>query len=275
MRFSQRVGARPSKKSGLEEASSDLRTALWNLLHVELIPTVSITDLDTARHHVVAMWNHLHWRTDQIPPHMYQAKEQLSRHWFSCAWPELFDTFENAVVLIVPEYGHEHTRWFETLNSVFEQEGCGYRFISGQLAPLTNPTEIDEVANAAESAIPSVARHIRDALSLMPPNPESSPRNSIKESISAVEAALKHLTGKPSATLSQALPDFELKYGALHPALRAGLEKLYGYTSDEKGVRHALVGETANVTIDDARFMVVACSAFANYLVALSSAKGS
>jgi hypothetical protein len=159
------------------------------------------------------------------------------------------------------------------LNDLLEQQGCAYRFIDEQLAPLTNATEMAEVASAADSAIPSVGRHIRDALGLLPPAKNASPRNSIKESISAVEAALKHLTGKPSATLTDAIPVFEAKYGKLHTALRLGLEKLYGYTSDEKGIRHALIEESAKVTVDDARFMVVACSAFANYLVALASKK--
>jgi hypothetical protein len=39
----------------------------------------------------------------------------------------------------------------------------------------------------------------------------------------------------------------------------------------EKGICHALVDEMADVTIDDAQFMLVVCSAYANYLVALSS----
>ena len=52
----------------------------------------------------------------------------------------------------------------------------------------------------------------------------------------------------------------------MHAALRQALEKLYGYTSDEKGVRHALLDE-ATVDEADARFMMVACSAFVTYLI--------
>ena len=43
--------------------------------------------------------------------------------------------------------------------------------------------------------------------------------------------------------------------------------KLYGYTSDEKGIRHSLLEETASVAEEDARFMIVACSAFLNLLI--------
>ena len=130
-----------------------------------------------------------------------------------------------------------------------------------------------EVANAAECSIAAVAAHIREALTLLPPSASPSPRNSVKESISAVEAVLKHFSGDASSTFKEGLRVFEDKHWPLHSSLREGLNKLYGYTSDEKGIRHALIDEAGDVTIDDARFMLVACSAFANYLVALSSAR--
>jgi AbiJ N-terminal domain 4 len=195
----------------------------------------------------------------------------LSEYWFECDWTGFFDLLEHVADLIATQHRETRQSSYGGLNHILEAQGCAYRFITEKLAPLTNPAEVSEVARAAESAIPAVASHIREALSLLPPSSDASPRNSVKESISAVEAALKVLGGDASATLTTGLSAFEAKFGELHPALRAGLVKLYGYTSDEKGVRHALVDEAADVTVDDARFMVVICSAFANYLVALSS----
>jgi len=218
-----------------------------------------------------SVWAHLNRRIDHTPENAFEVRRQLGQHWLECDWPEFFDLLEFVVGLVLPQRGDDRSAGFEQMNELLEQQGCAYRFISERLAPLTNPTEMAEVARAAESAIPAVGSHIRDALKLLPPHDNPNPRISVKEAISAVEAALKNLTGTPSATLTSALPDFERKYGAFHPALRAGLEKLYAYTSDEKGIRHALVDETSNVTVDDARFMIVACSAFANYLVALAS----
>ena len=52
----------------------------------------------------------------------------------------------------------------------------------------------------------------------------------------------------------------------MHGAFRDALLKLYGYTSDEKGIRHSLLEET-NVDETDARFMIVVCSAFTNLLI--------
>jgi restriction endonuclease Mrr len=54
----------------------------------------------------------------------------------------------------------------------------------------------------------------------------------------------------------------------LHPALKATFSNLYGYTSDADGIRHALLGED-RVTFDQAKFMLVACSAFTNYVSAM------
>ncbi len=51
----------------------------------------------------------------------------------------------------------------------------------------------------------------------------------------------------------------------MHPALEAAFTKLYDYTSDAKGIRHALLDED-RVTFEEAKFMLVACSAFVNYV---------
>ena len=51
----------------------------------------------------------------------------------------------------------------------------------------------------------------------------------------------------------------------LHPALRAAFGNLYGYTSDEGGIRHALM-ESKVVSFDDAKFFLVVCSAFVNFV---------
>jgi AbiJ N-terminal domain 4 len=271
MKFSERIGARQPPKSGLEEATPNLRTALWNRVYEELLPYGSAY-AKVCQRNVKRIWEHLNLRADDAPIGVVSAHNNVGQIWQRVDWPEFFDLLELVAHLLTDAHpSGNRVVWFTRLNAVLEEQGCAYRFIAEQLAPVTNPVEVAEVAAAAECAIPSAAAHIREALRLLPPNANASPRNSIKESISAVEAALKSLTANPSATLTDGLTAFEGKFGALHPALRQGLIKLYGYTSDEKGVRHALVDEAANVTVSDARFMLVACSAFTNYLVALSS----
>jgi len=59
----------------------------------------------------------------------------------------------------------------------------------------------------------------------------------------------------------------------IHGALKAGLKRLYGYSSDEDGIRHAILDQP-NVGFTEAKFMLVSCSAFVNYLIAKAESAG-
>jgi len=90
-------------------------------------------------------------------------------------------------------------------------------------------------------------------------------RNSIKESISAVESLAKILSNNASDTLGSALSKIKKKL-KIHKALEQGFKNIYGYTSDDGGIRHALTEESTS-DAEDAMFMLVSCSAFINYLI--------
>jgi hypothetical protein len=50
--------------------------------------------------------------------------------------------------------------------------------------------------------------------------------------------------------------------------MKQGFNSLYGYTSDEQGIRHPMLDDgTANVDETDAIFMIGACAAFISYLI--------
>ena len=49
------------------------------------------------------------------------------------------------------------------------------------------------------------------------------------------------------------------------------MNKLYGYTSDEGGIRHSLL-EQSSIDEAEAKFMIVACSAFVNFCIQRSGA---
>jgi hypothetical protein len=52
-------------------------------------------------------------------------------------------------------------------------------------------------------------------------------------------------------------------------SLKAAFGSLYGYSSDEEGVRHALVfSNETQVDEADALFMLGACASFVSYLLA-------
>ena len=91
--------------------------------------------------------------------------------------------------------------------------------------------------------------------------------DAIRESIHAVEAAARQIDPKASRTLAPALDSLE-NHGMLkHSALKDAFKKLYGYTSDTKGIRHSLIDQgAADVEFDEAIFMYAACVSFVDYL---------
>jgi hypothetical protein len=81
-----------------------------------------------------------------------------------------------------------------------------------------------------------------------------------------VESAVKDFTGDPNAVLSQAVKSM-VSETRVHKALADAFDKLYAYTSDEKGIRHALVfGDNEKVGFDEAVFFLSACTAFVGFL---------
>jgi hypothetical protein len=59
----------------------------------------------------------------------------------------------------------------------------------------------------------------------------------------------------------------------LHSALKKGFSSIYGYTSDNDGIRHALT-QDSNCDQEDAKYMLVSCSAFVNYLIVKATKSG-
>ena len=104
--------------------------------------------------------------------------------------------------------------------------------------------------------------HLRDAAT-EPTGGHSA--NSIRESIHAVESIVSVL--EPKGDFSTALARLDAK-ARIHGGLKAGFKSIYGFTSDEKGIRHPLLDDnSANVDETDALFMIGACAAFVSYLI--------
>jgi hypothetical protein len=123
---------------------------------------------------------------------------------------------------------------------------------------------IEEAASTDTSLLRPVSTHIRTALSLLADRQNPDYWNSMKESISAVEALCKIITGMGKATLGPAL-DAVKKTTDLHPKPHEAFMALYSYTSDTHGIRHALKHD-GEPEAEVAMFMRVACFAFVIYV---------
>lgn len=73
------------------------------------------------------------------------------------------------------------------------------------------------------------------------------------------------LTGA-SATLGATLKKLEDNGVVIHGAMRSAFSLLYGYTSDSDGIRHGGI-DFKNAPAEDAKYMLISCSAFVNYLI--------
>jgi len=135
------------------------------------------------------------------------------------------------------------------------------------------PTTSDEMegfakralANINNSELTGAKSHLRNSSQEL--NNENYAA-SVRESIHAVEAAVRQIDPKSSSRFDAALDSLEENGMIKHPALKKAFKNLYGYTNDEEGIRHPLIEkESANVGFDEAIFMYNACVSFVDYLV--------
>jgi hypothetical protein len=166
---------------------------------------------------------------------------------------------------------------FENFNNTLEREFAGYRFINSKLSPITNSTEIKGIEDALNqtgnfTSLKGCNTHLKMALSKLSDRKEPDYRNSIKESISAIESLAKKISDNSNGGLGDALDKIKEKL-KIHPALEKGFKNIYGYTSDSDGIRHALMGDE-KCELEDAQFMLVSCSSFVNYLIAKAHKAG-
>jgi hypothetical protein len=267
--FSQRKGLKPlSETIQTKSMSPELRNSLWNALDVALWSTEDYLYKQYGDPFIEpfskALWFHYFKKPiDSRPDRSKQILAAIRDYFFKCEWFEVYDFLE----FVVAHYDRSKPRLAQSLNQFLERELSGYRFVSGHLADITTNEELEMLESAlADSRFAGVTAHLQRALELYANRENPDYRNSIKESISAVESMARIVADNVKATLSDALKAIE-KRGSLHPALKDGFIKLYGYASDEGGIRHAMLDEP-NLSAADARYFLLSCTSFVNYLKA-------
>jgi hypothetical protein len=151
---------------------------------------------------------------------------------------------------------------------------AAYRVIDNRvICPIGSETEqaiiVQAFADLATSQFGGARSHLGKAASCLTAGAYA---DSVRESIHAVEAVCVTLDSTADV-LSKALAKMEQKI-AIHPAMKKGFTSLYAYTSDEGGIRHALLDDAAKVDEADALFMLGACAAFVSYLINKAQANG-
>jgi len=281
MKFSERYGHKPIKDViQIESVDEPLRNGLWSILQFQVWNNVSeSSDIyggcflsEYGNQELLILCQHFWFHyfkkpIDHLDDDWSKVLTVLRDYYFSCEWYEVYDFIE----FVANNYGrYDFKETFMTsCNHLLEQELSAYRFIDGVITQITEKQELVEIEQAMNSERMPVRQHLRRSLELLSDRISPDYRNSIKESISAVESLVASNLNVEKSTLGQLLTKLEDEIG-LHPALKAAFSNLYGYTSDKGGIRHALT-EMESVDFNDAKFMIVVCSAFVNFVEGKSS----
>jgi hypothetical protein len=282
--FAERIGAAtPRKNIQMDGMDNDLKNSLWNVIYLyhqqESTPPWTRVASSVAQHVCKVP-------IDSICVSAMSAFSWLRDAFFGGPWYQTYEIIEqiykdeeSQAGFITSIYGDQfisHDRFDvlrSNLNSVLERELSGYRFIDNVLTPIASPVEVAAIEKAiidleVEEHL-GARQHLLTALELLGKKPNPDYRNSIKESISSIESIVNRITQSDGNGVADALDRLSAKQ-PIHGALKASFKSLYGYTSDEDGIRHSIL-EECNVGYEEAAFMLVACSAFTSFLTAKSS----
>ena len=283
MNFSERYGYKPVREIiQFESMDEPLRNGLWSLLKfhcwdyaTDCSPLsghryISRTSNKELYFLCIELWlRYFKKPVDELNSDWEKILAELRNYFFRCNWYDVYDFIE----FVANNYkDHQFRDIFITqCNRTLEEEMSAYRFIGGVITPITEKQEIEEIEQVLKRSLGPVATHIKRSLELLSDKNAPDYRNSIKESISAVESLAKQTFKNDSGTLGKLIKKLESEI-KLHPALKDAFKSLYGYTSDANGIRHALMEKDTN-DYHDAKFMLVTCSAFINYVKGKSQIK--
>ncbi|WP_082383431.1 AbiJ-NTD4 domain-containing protein [Frigoribacterium sp. RIT-PI-h] len=281
--FAERLGRRPIRSlMQREELDEETRTELWNVFVIlrEILDKAYQDTYrgDSTRYDVlVAIWT---WEFKRPRDEMRSESavwSDLKSQVLRGEWFDVLDVTE-AVVGYLDRYKTSATEDLASImvgafNNRFEHFLVAYRFVGQELTPLDSSAEADAVAAAqVDTNAFDGARHALDrAIGLLSDRQNPDYANSVKESISAVEAIVRIVTHEN--TLGAGLARLEGAGLTIHPALRSSWSKMYGWVSDADGIRHAGLG-AADVDQALAKYVLVTSSAFVSYLIEEARKRG-
>jgi len=186
-------------------------------------------------------------------------KKDLKQRYMNFQWFTVYDFIEYISEI---HYGVP-SDFYDSINKILKEEMSGYRFVNNYIAPIIDEVEIEAVEEALVIEYNGAKRHLSNALEFLSDRENPDYPNSIKESISAVEAVAKEITGK-NTDLSKCLKAMDLD---LNKQFKTAMDNMYGWTCKEDGIRHGHTGEELKTSFEEAKYMLVTCSAFVNYMI--------
>lgn len=271
--FSQAEGIEPlPQPMALEELSKEIRNLLWSCIYQNL--------RDASRHyttrlHVGQPWKEIlhdchvqfmHRPVDEFNNDLEDWVYILKPFFQNADYNRIFDFLQ-----FVLRHDRVPNRIYASIKSILEDCLCAYAIVEDgpTIIPIAIPEQRESVEKSfqvlSSESFDGARTHLRESAQHIN---EGDYAGSIRESIHSVESIARCLHNGTKSGLSDALKALAKKGITIHGAFESGINSLYGYTSDENGIRHSLLDEhQANVDMEDAVFMFGACASFCAYLV--------
>ena len=276
MSFFEREGMTPEKSIQINRIDDTLRNHLWNVVFEIFFKdgicpeyfndSSSIERFGAFGSKLSSAWTDFFEKKRNLLPNRTSTHLQLYNDYIADGdWIQVYRFLEYLVALDAENSDLYQQRF----NHYLDKEKSAYRFVKGKITPLTSIIEISEISTALEQpdSFYGAKEHLERALQHLSEKLDPDYRNSIKESISAVESVIKVLVpNSAKETLGETLKKLAIERKS-HKGLWNGFSNIYGWTGAEAGIRHGIV-DNESPTQADAKFMLVACSAFVNYLIA-------
>ena len=261
----------------LEELPRDARTQIWNLFFEHIsrsTRTVEDWFAITPRTSIAAPWDEIllakHLRLDRGPLDEWDSefsgiRQGLREYVEKRPFNKVFD-----LIQFVMRHPQCPPAFIKQMKTTFADCQLAYTIdverpptVIPAITPGEGATVVESLQQLREAGLDASAAHLREASGSIN---ASDWAGAVRESIHAVESVARQLDPGASSTLGPALDSLK-KRGRLHPALKKAFGELYGYTSDEQGIRHSRLDQMKSpVGQDEAVFMLGACASFASYL---------
>jgi len=273
--FSERYGYRSVREIlQIEDLAEDTRIRIWNLLHTRFFYSMRHNEyFSQVNNDCLNLCYSLYDRYFKLPTQFFGDGHRdepgsiyyyLNNYVNDSDWFNVYALIE--AIIKFSKFREGVDGFIKDCNLLLEEELCGYRIISGFITPITTPKEIEEIEEALLHPFDTVNKHLNTALELFSDRVTPNYPNSVKEAISAVECVCMIILANKTVTLGKALKKLEDAGISIHGAFKRGLSNIYGWTSSDAGIRHARVDDS-EIGSDEAKFMIVLCSAFINFLI--------
>ena len=147
--FSQRIGIAPiSKEIQIRSMDDELRNGLWNcldtILNVFNSREAAAAGFGTYQFTKLVWKNYYKLPVDKLPIESHHLEQIIRQRFFAAAWNEVYDLLQFTAHSIRDNFAS--LDYFEPIcNKILTREFSAYRFVSGDIAPITNDEEAAEI----------------------------------------------------------------------------------------------------------------------------------